>query len=412
MKYYPLNLNKGILLNNMNFKHNIVSNDVMSLSSVEDILHFQPHIQTQHVNAQLFHIADNQTVISDITDNTDNSATLSNDFEEEINEIKTKLNSELNVLNVDNLRDKCKEIGISGIFKMKKPELIQTLENEFFKLVAVLKDKKANDLKNICKEIGIKGITGAKKDNLVCQILWYNLSVLKFRLNDEIKKEENIINVEQIKIIEQLEKQTQQIQLLEMKLKEEEEKKKMEEQKKKEEDEKKLKDDEEKKKKKDEKDKKKKEEEEQKKKIDEQNKLKEEEKKKKKDEKDKKKKEEEEQKKKEEEEQKKKEEEEHKKKLEEDKKKEAKSKKQNIPKNVRIIVWNHYIGEDIIKHKCLCCKKVTISNTNFEVGHVLSEKNGGSHEINNLRPICFSCNHSMGSENMIDFVVKYGLFIG
>jgi 5-methylcytosine-specific restriction endonuclease McrA len=79
---------------------------------------------------------------------------------------------------------------------------------------------------------------------------------------------------------------------------------------------------------------------------------------------------------------------------------------------VRVIVWNHYIGEDIIKHKCLCCKKVTISNTNFEVGHVLSEKCGGTHEINNLRPICFSCNHSMGSENMVDFVVKFGLYIG
>lgn len=103
------------------------------------------------------------------------------------------------------------------------------------------------------------------------------------------------------------------------------------------------------------------------------------------------------------------EEEEEKKKRE---KEEAKKKKQSIPKNVRIIVWNHYIGEDIIRHRCLCCKKVLISNTNFEVGHVLSEKNGGTHEINNLRPICFACNHSMGAENMIDFVVKYGLYIG
>lgn len=93
-------------------------------------------------------------------------------------------------------------------------------------------------------------------------------------------------------------------------------------------------------------------------------------------------------------------------------KEEAKKKKQSIPKNVRVIVWNHYIGEDIIRHRCLCCKKVLISNTNFEVGHVLSEKNGGTHEINNLRPICFACNHSMGAENMIDFVVKYGLYIG
>jgi 5-methylcytosine-specific restriction endonuclease McrA len=96
----------------------------------------------------------------------------------------------------------------------------------------------------------------------------------------------------------------------------------------------------------------------------------------------------------------------------EDEKREQKKKKSSIPKNVRTIIWNHYIGEDIIKHKCLCCKKVTISNTNFEVGHVLSEKNGGTLEINNLRPICFACNHSMGTENMVDFVVKFGLFIG
>ena len=93
-------------------------------------------------------------------------------------------------------------------------------------------------------------------------------------------------------------------------------------------------------------------------------------------------------------------------------KEESKKKKQSIPKNVRVIVWNHYIGENIIHHRCLCCKKVLISNTNYEVGHVLSEKNGGTHEINNLRPICFACNHSMGTENMIDFVVKYGLYIG
>ena len=93
-------------------------------------------------------------------------------------------------------------------------------------------------------------------------------------------------------------------------------------------------------------------------------------------------------------------------------KEDKKKQKQSIPKNVRNIVWNHYIGEDIIKHRCLCCKKVLITNTNFEVGHVLSEKNGGTHEINNLRPICGSCNHSMGIENMVEFVVKYGLYIG
>ena len=79
---------------------------------------------------------------------------------------------------------------------------------------------------------------------------------------------------------------------------------------------------------------------------------------------------------------------------------------------MRNIVWNQYIGEDIVKHKCLCCKKVTISITSFEVGHVLSEACGGSQEIGNLRPICYVCNRSMGTENMVDFVVRFGLFIG
>jgi len=98
--------------------------------------------------------------------------------------------------------------------------------------------------------------------------------------------------------------------------------------------------------------------------------------------------------------------------LEKIKQQDIKNKKQVIPKNIKVIVWNHYIGENIIHHRCLCCKKVLISNTSFHAGHVISEKAGGTHEINNLRPICASCNHSMGSENMVDFVIKYGLYIG
>jgi len=90
----------------------------------------------------------------------------------------------------------------------------------------------------------------------------------------------------------------------------------------------------------------------------------------------------------------------------------SKPKKAVIPKSVKTNVWARYIGDDIPKHKCLCCKTVTISLSSFHVGHVISEKNGGTHEINNLRPICPACNHSMGIENMNDFVKLYGYFIG
>ena len=86
-------------------------------------------------------------------------------------------------------------------------------------------------------------------------------------------------------------------------------------------------------------------------------------------------------------------------------------KKIKIPSKVRLDVWATYIGEDIAKHKCMCCKRVTIKQTEFEVGHVLSEAQGGTLEINNLRPICSVCNKSMGARNMVDFVKQYGYYI-
>jgi hypothetical protein len=89
-----------------------------------------------------------------------------------------------------------------------------------------------------------------------------------------------------------------------------------------------------------------------------------------------------------------------------------KRRKQAIPKHVKTLVWNQYVGSHINEHRCLCCKKTLISIVNFHAGHVQSEAYGGTHELSNLRPICAACNHSMGAMNMIDFVVQYGLFIG
>ena len=304
---------------------------------------------------EYFSNSDNQTIFSDLTTEQSES---SENYDLKIDDIKAKLNIDLNKLNSDALKDKCKELGLTGTTKLKKPELIQLLESEFSKNHNIIKDKSKSELKNLCKMCDVKKISSAKKEYLVYQIIQYYANNMIFKIiQDTTDSTESTSNKEQpMSLIEQLEKQKQEIELkmqeeikkqeAEAKRLAEEEKKRVEEERRKAEEEKKRADDEEKKR------------------------------------------------------------------IDEEEKKEAKRKKQTIPKNVRIIVWNHYIGEDIIKHKCLCCKKVTISNTNFEVGHVLSEKNGGTHEINNLRPICFACNHSMGAENMIDFVVKFGLYIG
>ena len=90
----------------------------------------------------------------------------------------------------------------------------------------------------------------------------------------------------------------------------------------------------------------------------------------------------------------------------------ATARRRQLPASVRDSVWNNYIGEDINKHRCLCCKKGIITNRYFHVGHVISVKNGGTDEINNLRPICPPCNHSMGTTNMVEFVKTYGYYVG
>ncbi len=84
-----------------------------------------------------------------------------------------------------------------------------------------------------------------------------------------------------------------------------------------------------------------------------------------------------------------------------------KKKKEKIPAAVRKIVWNTYIGKDNNIGKCLCCDAEEISNTNFECGHIKSEKNGGEVTIENLRPICGHCNKSIGGNNMDEFMDKY-----
>lgn len=81
-----------------------------------------------------------------------------------------------------------------------------------------------------------------------------------------------------------------------------------------------------------------------------------------------------------------------------------KYKKTNIPKILKIKVWNKYIGEEIGKHLCLCCNYNYITQSNFECGHIISEFNGGKTDINNLIPICSICNKSMSSKNFNNFI--------
>ena len=68
-------------------------------------------------------------------------------------------------------------------------------------------------------------------------------------------------------------------------------------------------------------------------------------------------------------------------------------KKQYINKRLRNEVWSSYMGS-VFSGFCYCCNRKSIDVFSYHCGHVLSEHHGGKTTIQNLRPICSSCNTS------------------
>jgi hypothetical protein len=85
----------------------------------------------------------------------------------------------------------------------------------------------------------------------------------------------------------------------------------------------------------------------------------------------------------------------------------SKPKKIAIPKSIKTMVWNRYIGSNITEEKCICCQQEKINIRHFHCGHILAESNGGTLLIENLRPICGTCNTSMGNRNMREFIKTF-----
>jgi 5-methylcytosine-specific restriction endonuclease McrA len=80
-----------------------------------------------------------------------------------------------------------------------------------------------------------------------------------------------------------------------------------------------------------------------------------------------------------------------------------KNRKDIISRQLRIEVWKKHIGMEKGEVKCLCCNIFKIQQLNFECGHIVAESLGGSTSIDNLMPICGSCNKSMGTKNPFEF---------
>lgn len=82
------------------------------------------------------------------------------------------------------------------------------------------------------------------------------------------------------------------------------------------------------------------------------------------------------------------------------------SKRKTIPKTVKDKLWDLSFGPDKGSGKCYCCGLI-INSKKFDAGHIVSVAKGGSDKISNLKPICSTCNKSMGTENMDEFKKRY-----
>ena len=73
-----------------------------------------------------------------------------------------------------------------------------------------------------------------------------------------------------------------------------------------------------------------------------------------------------------------------------------------IPMMIRGEVWKKYNGTSVYG-SCYCCKRTLDVFDTWNAGHVIPYSHGGPNTVTNLRPICQSCNQSMGTENLYDF---------
>lgn len=78
-----------------------------------------------------------------------------------------------------------------------------------------------------------------------------------------------------------------------------------------------------------------------------------------------------------------------------------KKQKDVISPKLRILVWTRFYGEKAAGPCPICNKIIKIGKNGFHCGHIISEANGGETILENLRPLCGTCNTKMGSNNWI-----------
>ena len=80
--------------------------------------------------------------------------------------------------------------------------------------------------------------------------------------------------------------------------------------------------------------------------------------------------------------------------------------RQSIPKTMRRKVWQKRCSEKLVG-ACYTCGEA-LSYDAFECGHVVAVVDGGKSVIDNLEPVCQTCNRDMGTMNLEAYRAKLG----
>jgi len=86
--------------------------------------------------------------------------------------------------------------------------------------------------------------------------------------------------------------------------------------------------------------------------------------------------------------------------------KKVNTKRRSIPKTLKDNVWNNAFTERNGVGQCFVCKG-KITSRSFDCGHIVSVAKGGTDQLSNLKPVCSTCNKSMGTQNMMGFKEEF-----
>jgi hypothetical protein len=81
--------------------------------------------------------------------------------------------------------------------------------------------------------------------------------------------------------------------------------------------------------------------------------------------------------------------------------------RKSITRRIITSVWKLYFEDDEFG-SCFCCdkeicKKASDPTKTWNCGHVVSDHDGGLMTVENMRPVCFTCNQLMKTQNMLVF---------